>query len=60
MTSALCELAEQYPTMCEVFLTRLPLRLLGEMEIPNSLAQQVGGRRGRGGDKQMRAWFTRD
>lgn len=33
-------MAEKYPTMCESFLTGLPLRTLGEMEIPSSIAVQ--------------------
>ncbi|GFH18362.1 uncharacterized protein HaLaN_15156, partial [Haematococcus lacustris] len=38
ITRALPEVAEKYPTMCESFLTELPLCVLGEMEIPSALA----------------------
>ncbi|GFH27316.1 WD_REPEATS_REGION domain-containing protein, partial [Haematococcus lacustris] len=40
ITRALPEVAEKYPTMCEAFLTGLPLLVLGEMEIPSTLAGQ--------------------
>ena len=41
VTVALPEVADQYPTMCEAFLTKLPLRVLGEIEIPSKIASQV-------------------
>ena len=41
VTAALPEVADQYPTMCEAFLTKLPLRVLGEIEIPSKIASQV-------------------
>lgn len=43
MTDALPEVAQQYPTMCEAFLSGLPLKVLGEMEIPSAIASQVSG-----------------
>ena len=41
VTAALPEVADQYPTMCEAFLTKLPLRILGEIEIPSKVAAKV-------------------
>eukprot|EP00201_Polytomella_parva_P015433 CAMPEP_0175051112 /NCGR_PEP_ID=MMETSP0052_2-20121109/7617_1 /TAXON_ID=51329 ORGANISM="Polytomella parva, Strain SAG 63-3" /NCGR_SAMPLE_ID=MMETSP0052_2 /ASSEMBLY_ACC=CAM_ASM_000194 /LENGTH=541 /DNA_ID=CAMNT_0016315357 /DNA_START=84 /DNA_END=1705 /DNA_ORIENTATION=- len=40
ITEAIPDVAEQYPTMCEAFLTGLPLKPLGEMEIPASIASR--------------------
>ena len=42
VTVALPDVADPYPTMCEAFLTKLPLRILGEIEIPSKIASQVG------------------
>ncbi|GIL43770.1 hypothetical protein Vafri_1390 [Volvox africanus] len=38
ITAAIPAVAQQYPTMCQVFLSGLPLRPLGEMEVPSSIA----------------------
>ncbi|KXZ50265.1 hypothetical protein GPECTOR_17g904 [Gonium pectorale] len=38
ITQAIPAVAQQYPTMCQVFLSGLPLRPLGEMEVPSSIA----------------------
>ncbi|GFR49848.1 hypothetical protein Agub_g11948 [Astrephomene gubernaculifera] len=38
ITAAIPAVAQQYPTMCQVFLSGLPLRPLGEMEVPSSVA----------------------
>ncbi|KAG2499706.1 hypothetical protein HYH03_002641 [Edaphochlamys debaryana] len=38
ITSAIPAVANQYPTMCQSFLTGLPLRPLGEMEVPAHVA----------------------
>ncbi len=40
VTLALPEVADLYPSMCEAFLTKLPLRVLGEIEIPSFIAKQ--------------------
>ncbi|KAG1679114.1 hypothetical protein FOA52_000469 [Chlamydomonas sp. UWO 241] len=40
VTRVLADVAEQYPTMCEAFLSGLPLRVLGEMEVPSRIATQ--------------------
>ncbi len=40
VTFALPEVADLYPSMCEAFLTKLPLRVLGEIEIPSFIAKQ--------------------
>ncbi|GAX75027.1 hypothetical protein CEUSTIGMA_g2473.t1 [Chlamydomonas eustigma] len=40
VTLALPEVAQLYPSMCEAFLCRLPVRILGEIEIPSLIAKQ--------------------
>lgn len=39
----LVQVAEKYPTMCASFLKGLPLRVLGEMEVPTRVVAQVRG-----------------
>ena len=40
VTKALSDVAEQYPELCEAFLSGLSLRSLGEIEIPSQIAAQ--------------------
>lgn len=41
VTEALPLVAELYPTMCQEFLTNLPLRPLGDVEIPVEMQEDV-------------------
>ena len=40
VTNAIPEVALQYPEMCYRFMQGLPLKVLGEMEIPSTVAAQ--------------------
>ncbi len=40
ISQAIPDLAERYPMMCESFLTGLPLKVLGDVEVPSSMVAQ--------------------